>query len=88
MIGKGSRSEAVVKAMKRYRAVYFGAVGGAAALVARCVTDVETVAYEELGPEAVFRFTVSKFPLTVLIDSNGNNLYVSGPKTYRLDPQP
>ncbi|MGC9490396.1 MAG: Fe-S-containing hydro-lyase [Thermovirgaceae bacterium] len=88
MIGKGSRSETVVKAMKRYKAVYFGAVGGAAALVARCITGVETVAYEDLGPEAVFRFTVSRLPLTVLIDSRGNNLYVSGPKTYRRQPQP
>ncbi|MFP4482901.1 MAG: Fe-S-containing hydro-lyase [Thermovirgaceae bacterium] len=83
MIGKGTRSDEVVKAMKRQGAVYFGAVGGAAALVARCVTSVQVVAFEDLGPEAVFRFTVSKLPLTVLIDTRGNNLYASRMEKFR-----
>jgi len=87
MIGKGSRSEAVVEAMKRHEAVYFGAVGGAAALIAKSVTNVEVVAYEDLGPEAVYRFTVSHLPLTVLIDCRGRNLYVTGPEKYRRQTQ-
>jgi fumarate hydratase subunit beta len=83
MIGKGTRSGKVIGAMERYEAVYFGAVGGAAALIAKSVIKTELVAYEDLGPEAIYRFTVSKLPLTVLIDSLGNNLYAQGPKVYR-----
>lgn len=82
MIGKGTRSGKVIGAMERYEAVYFGAVGGAAALIAKSVIKTELVAYEDLGPEAIYRFTVSKLPLTVLIDSLGNNLYAQGPKVY------
>jgi fumarate hydratase subunit beta len=87
MIGKGSRSAGVIEAMKRHDAVYFGAVGGAAALVAKSVTGVEIVAYEDLGPEAVYRFTVSHLPLTVLIDCQGRNLYVTGPEKYQRQNQ-
>ncbi|MGC9372600.1 MAG: Fe-S-containing hydro-lyase [Thermovirgaceae bacterium] len=87
MIGKGSRSAGVIEAMKRHDAVYFGAVGGAAALVAKSVTGVEIVAYEDLGPEAVYRFTVSHLPLTVLIDCQGRNLYVTGPEKYHRQNQ-
>ncbi len=75
MIGKGVRSEAVIESMKKNGAVYFGAVGGAAALIARSIISSETIAYEDLGTEAIHRFEVKDFPVIVLIDSLGNNLY-------------
>lgn len=84
MIGKGRRSPDVIDAMRRYGAVYFGAVGGAAALIARSVVKAEVVAYPDLGAEAVHRFTVKDFPAVVLIDSQGDNLYESGPAAYRV----
>lgn len=82
MIGKGKRSPAVIEAMKQYGAVYFGAVGGAAALISRSVLQSEIVAYPDLGAEAVRRFTVERFPAIVLIDRHGNNLYETGPAAY------
>ena len=82
MIGKGARSDAVVEAMKRYGAVYFGAVGGAGALIARCITSAEVIAYGDLGSEAIRRLTVQDMPLTVIIDTLGDNLYSLGPKRY------
>jgi fumarate hydratase subunit beta len=83
MIGKGSRGAAVIDAMKRYGAVYFCAIGGAGALLAECVTDCEVVAYPDLGTEAVRRLIIRDFPVTVAIDSRGNNLYERTPqKTY------
>lgn len=75
MIGKGGRSPAVVEAMKRHGAVYFAATGGAGALIARCIKRCETVAFPELGPEAVYKLTVEEFPLLVAIDSAGTSLY-------------
>ncbi len=83
MIGKGKRSEAVIEAMKEHGAVYFGATGGAAALIAKSIIKAEVLCYEDLGAEAIHRFTVKDFPAIVLIDSLGNNLYESGPKAYR-----
>ena len=83
MIGKGRRSDAVREAMKTYGAVYLGVVGGAAALIARCITRIEVVAYPDLGPEAIHRFTVKDFPAVVLMDAQGGNLYESGPAAYR-----
>lgn len=82
MIGKGARNEAVVEAMKQYGAVYFGAVGGAGALIARCITSAEVIAYDDLGSEAIRRLTVQDMPLTVVIDSLGDNLYSLGPARY------
>lgn len=82
MIGKGQRRQPVIDAMKEFGAVYLGAVGGTAALLADCVEKVELVAYEDLGPEAIRRLTVRDFPVTVVIDSQGNNLYENGPKDY------
>ena len=79
MIGKGRRSPEVIEAMRRYGAVYFGATGGAAALLARSVLSCEVIAFPDLGPEAVRRLTVERFPAIVLIDSMGNNLYEIGP---------
>lgn len=75
MIGKGPRGEEVVEAMKKYEAVYFAAVGGAGALLAKCVKAAKVVAYEDLGAEAIRELTVDKFPAIVAIDSQGNNLY-------------
>ncbi len=75
MIGKGERSDEVVDAMIKYGAVYFGAIGGAGALISKSITSAEVIAYEDLGTEAIRRLTVEDLPLTVVIDSSGRNLY-------------
>jgi len=75
MIGKGPRSKDVVESMKKYGAVYFAAVGGAGALLAKCVKKARVVAYEDLGAEAITELKVEKFPAIVAIDSCGNDLY-------------
>ncbi len=85
MIGKGNRSPAVQEALARHQAVYFGAVGGAGALIARCVKSSELIAWEDLGPEAVRRLTVTDFPLTVVNDAFGGDLYREGRKKYHLE---
>ena len=82
MIGKGKRSPAVIEAMKAAGAVYFGAIGGAGALLAKCVKSAEIIAFADLGPEAVRRLEVESFPVVVVIDSRGNSLYENGPKAY------
>lgn len=82
MIGKGRRGPEVIRAMKEYGAVYFGAIGGAGALLANCITKAEIVAYEDLGAEAVRRLEVKDMPLIVVIDSEGNNLYETGRQAY------
>lgn len=82
MIGKGRRGEKVVQAMRSHGAVYFGAIGGCGALLSRCIKKCEVVAYPDLGPEAIHRLEVEDFPVTVVIDSLGNNLYETGPKAY------
>ena len=82
MIGKGKRDDSVIQAMNTYGAVYFGAIGGCGALLAKCIGKCEVVAYPELGAEAIHRLEVENFPVTVIIDSYGNNLYESGRKQY------
>jgi fumarate hydratase subunit beta len=82
MIGKGNRSQAVIDAMKQYKAVYFGATGGAGALIAKRIKKAEIVAYPDLGPEAIRRLEVEDFPVTVVNDTKGNDLYVEGIKRY------
>lgn len=82
MIGKGARNKAVTDAMKKYGAVYIGAVGGAGALISECVKSCEVVAYEDLGSEAIHRLEVEGFPGIVIIDSEGNNLYETEPPKY------
>ena len=82
MIGKGKRSAEVIAAMKEHGAVYFGAIGGAGALLSKCIKKAEIVAYEDLGAEAIRRLEVEDFPVVVIIDSEGNNLYESGRKAY------
>ncbi len=75
MIGKGMRTSEVIGAMRKYGAVYFGAIGGAGALIAKSVQKAEVVAYEDLGTEAIRRLTVKDFPAVVIIDQYGENLY-------------
>ena len=82
MIGKGTRSRAVIDAIVRNGAVYLGAVGGAGAVMAEGIKSAEMVCWEDLGCEAVRRLTVEKLPLTVVVDSQGNDLYKSGPAAY------
>ena len=82
MIGKGKRNDAVVNAMKEHEAVYFGAIGGCGALISKCIKKCEVVAYDDLGPEAIHRLEVEDFPVTVVIDANGNNLYEQGREAY------
>ena len=83
MIGKGARSRAVIDAMVRNGCVYFAAIGGAAALIAKSIKNEELLCYEDLGTEAVRRYTVENFPCIVAIDCEGNNVYESEPKKYR-----
>lgn len=83
MIGKGARSPEVVEAIKRNDCVYFAAVGGAAALIARSIKQEELLCYEDLGTEAIRRYTVEDFPCIVVIDSEGRNIYESEPVRYR-----
>lgn len=83
MIGKGKRSSEVKDALKRYRAVYFGATGGAGALISQTIVSSEIVAYEELGPEAVVKLGVKDMPLFVINDIYGNDLYEKGMEHYR-----
>ena len=85
MIGKGNRGAEVVEAMKTHKAVYFGATGGAGALLARSIKKAEVVAWEDLGPEAIQRMEVEDFPVVVINDTKGNDLYVEGAKKYRKD---
>lgn len=82
MIGKGARLPEVVEAMKRYSGVYFGAIGGAGALLAKCIKKSELIAYEDLGAEALRKLYVEDFPVVVIIDCYGNNLYEMGRKRY------
>ena len=82
MIGKGKRGPEVVAAMKEYGAVYFGAIGGCGALLSKCIKKAEVIAYEDLGAEAIRRLEVEDFPVIVIIDSEGNNLYESGRANY------
>lgn len=82
MIGKGRRSQTVAEAMQEYGAVYFGALGGAGALLAACVRSSQVIAYEDLGAEAIRRLVVEDLPVTVIMDSAGGNLYESGRRRY------
>lgn len=85
MIGKGKRSDEVKEALRKHKAVYFGATGGAGALLARTIKAAEIVAYEDLGPEAIRRLTVVDFPAVVVNDCHGGDLYEEGRKKYARD---
>ena len=82
MIGKGMRKKEVVEAMKKYKAVYFAATGGAGALLAKAIKKAQVVAYDELGPEAINRLEVEDFPVIVVNDTIGNDLYEEGMRKY------
>ena len=82
MIGKGKRNQAVRDACKKHKAVYFGAVGGAAALIAKAIKKAEVIAYPELGPEAIRKLEVENFPVVVVNDTYGNDLYEEGRKEW------
>lgn len=82
MIGKGYRNEAVKQAIQDYQGVYFGAIGGAGAYISQCVKECEVIAFDDLGPEAIRRLRVEDFPLTVVIDSTGEDLYQIGRQKY------
>ncbi len=82
MIGKGARLPEVVEAMKKFGGVYFGAIGGAGALLAKCIKSAKLIAYEDLGAEALRELYVEDMPLMVIIDSEGNNLYELGREEY------
>lgn len=84
MIGKGLRNAEVIDAMKQHGAIYFGAIGGAAAIIASTIVSQEVVAFPELGTEAVRRLVVKDFPATVIIDSEGNNIYDIGRQKYKI----
>jgi len=84
MVGKGMRSPAVKDALKRYKAVYLGAIGGAGALISRSIKKSEVIAYEELGAEAIRRIEVEDFPVIVVNDIYGGDLYQEGKAKYRI----
>ncbi len=83
MIGKGLRNQPVIDAMVRHGAVYFGAAGGAGALLSKCIIAEEIIAFPELGPEALRKLTVRNFPATVVIDATGADMYEIGRKKFK-----
>ncbi len=85
MIGKGKRSKEVIDAIVRNDSVYFAAVGGAGALLSKCIISSEVIAYNDLGTEAIRRLTVEKLPVIVVVDSQGNNLYETAIKEYNRE---
>ena len=85
MIGKGKRSKAVIDAIVRNGAVYFAAVGGAGAILSKCIKKSTVIAYDDLGTEAIRELEVENFPVVVVIDSEGNNLYETAIKEYRKE---
>lgn len=85
MIGKGKRSKEVIAAIVRNQAVYFAAVGGAGALISKCIKKSEIVCYEDLGTEAIRKLEVENFPMVVVIDADGNNLYETAVRQYKRE---
>ena len=83
MIGKGKRSEQVIDSIQKNKCVYFAAIGGAGALLSKCIQSSEVIAYEDLGTEAVRKLYVKELPVVVVIDSYGNNLYETAAEIYK-----
>lgn len=83
MIGKGKRSPEVIEAIKKNQAVYFAAVGGAGALLSKCIKKAEVIAYDDLGTEAIRKLEVENLPVVVVIDKDGNNLYETATKEFQ-----
>jgi len=84
-IGKGSRSQEVIKAMMKYKAVYFAAVGGIAALTNKCIQEARVIAFQDLGPEAMYELVVKDFPLIVANDVYGGDIYEEGIRKYAVE---
>lgn len=82
MIGKGARNQEVIDSIIKNKAIYFGAIGGAAALISKSITKSEIIAYEDLGAEAIRKMEIKDMPLIVIIDTEGNNLYKKGQEEY------
>ena len=85
MIGKGNRSAPVKEAIKQFKGVYFAAIGGAGALLSKCIKKADPVAYEDLGAEALLRLEVEDFPVVVVNDMYGGDLYDEGKKKWRIE---
>ena len=83
MIGKGKRSKEVINSMRKNKAVYFAAVGGAGALLSKCIKKSEVIAYDDLGTEAIRKLEVEDLPVTVVIDKDGNNLYETAVESFK-----
>tara|TARA_B100000315_G_scaffold154892_1_gene143422 strand:- start:7959 stop:8513 length:555 start_codon:yes stop_codon:yes gene_type:complete len=83
MIGKGNRAQSVIDAMVKYKSIYFAAIGGAGALVARSIKKVEIIAYDDLGPEAIRKMEVEDFQAVVVNDTHGNDVYKEGMNKYK-----
>ena len=83
MIGKGKRSLEVTESIKKNKAVYFAAIGGAGALLSKCIKNSEVIAYDDLGTEAIRKLRIENLPVIVVIDSEGNNLYETAIKEYQ-----
>lgn len=85
MIGKGKRNEQVIDAVKRNKGIYFAAVGGAGALLSKCIKKAEVIAYDDLGTEAIRKLEVEKLPVIVVIDTDGNNQYETAVKQWNRE---
>ena len=85
MIGKGIRNNDVIEAIKKYESIYFGAVGGAGALISKSIIQEEIIAFDDLGTEAIRKLVVKNFVVTVIIDCYGNDMYKIGKSMYRID---
>jgi fumarate hydratase class I len=84
MVGKSERGAEAIEAIKRHKAVYLMAVGGAAYLVSKAIKASKVLAFAELGMEAIYEFTVQDMPVTVAVDSNGTSVHETGPKEWRI----
>ncbi len=84
MIGKGLRNKDTIESIVENKAVYFAAIGGAGALLAEAIKEAEVLAFPELGPEAIYKLRIEDFPVTVIIDSEGNDLYKTGKEQYKI----
>jgi len=83
MIGKAERGPAAIDAIKKYKSVYLMAVGGAAYLVSKAIVDAKVLAFEEMGMEAIYEFTVKDMPVTVAVSSNGESVHQTGPEQWK-----